>query len=173
MKRSIKNMKKEYESAVQQASIVAFIAVVRRHPDITLGELFEVIAEYGLEGLSAHQLFVAKDFMDFSSAKLKALPPVKGSKGAAKPMKSNGVSKPKRLSLRTVKQREAYRLLVLDSNTTEWQSSPEITLKTGGDPGQILRTLNSLIEEGLVEYKGQARGTKYKLTKKGEKAKGK
>jgi hypothetical protein len=166
MKRSIKNMKKEYEAAVQQASIVAFIAVVRRHPEVTLGDLFPLIAEYGLEGLSAHRLFMAEDFMDFSSVKLKALPPAKTVSGAKKGAGT-------RLSLRTVKQREAYRLLVLDSTAVDWKSSPEIQSKTGGDPGQILRTLNSLIEEGLVEYKGQARGTKYKLTSKGERAQGK
>jgi len=172
MKRNVKSLKNEYETAVNQASVVAFIAVARRHPDITLLELSELAGEYGLENLTVKRMFVDEDFMDFKVPKgLKAGKPKKDTPKEKR--KAKKAAKPKKLSLRSVKEREAYRLKVLDSNTDEWQSSPEIQFFTGGDAGQILRTLNSLIEEGLVEYKGQARGTRYKLTKRGEKAKGK
>lgn len=177
MKRNVKSLKNEYETAVNQASVVAFIAVARRHPDITISELSELAGEYGLEGLTVKRMFVDEDFMDFKVPKeLKGAGPGKAKKETSKEKrksKKNGARKPKKLSLRTVPQREAYRLLVLDSNTDEWQSSPEIQAQVGGDAGQVLRTLNSLIEEDLVEFKGQARGTRYKLTKRGRKAKGK
>lgn len=167
MKRSVKQLKKEYETAVQQASIVAFIATARRHPDVTLGELGELAVEYGLGELSIHRMFVDENFMDFSTALPKALPAATKRKAAKTSDKKDYVT------LRTVKQREAYRLKVLDANTDEWQAAPEIQSVTSGTPAQVRSTLNSLIEEGLLSFKGQARGTRYKLTKNGKKAKGK
>lgn len=165
MKRNASTMKKEYETAVGQASAVAFIAVARRHPDVTVGELCDLAKEKGLEDLTINQIFIDKDIMDFSKAPL-ALGDGKGKKNRKK---SSGGS----VKLRTVQQREAYRLSVLDSSSREWQSAPQIGKKPGGNPSQIRSNLNSLIEEGLVEHKGQARGTRYRLTKRGVKAKGK
>ena len=163
-------MRKEYETAVGQASAVAFIAVARRHPDITLGELFHLAKEKGLDDLTVDQVFLDEDIMDFSKVPL-ALGDGKTKKKRKKSVpKSSGKS----VSLRTVQQREAYRLSILDATSRkQWQSAPDIGKKPGGNPSQISTTLNSLIEEKLIEYKGQARGTRYRLTKRGSRARGK
>lgn len=163
-------MRKEYETAVGQASAVAFIAVARRHPDITVGELCDLAKEKGLEDLTVNQLFIDEDIMNFSKAPLALGDGKSKKKRKKKTLKSTGQS----VILRTVQQREAYRLSILDAaSRKQWQSAPEIGKKPGGNPSQIRATLNSLIEEKLIEYKGQARGTRYRLTKRGVRAKGK
>ena len=50
MKKSIKSFKKEYDEAVHKASVVAFIAVARRHPDVTLGEVMDLLTQSGERG---------------------------------------------------------------------------------------------------------------------------
>ena len=57
---------------------------------------------------------------------------------------------------------------MIDAMSTDWMAAPDIgAAGPGGNPSQIRTCLNSLIEEGLVKFKGQARGTRYRLTKKG------
>lgn len=162
MKKSIKSFKKEYDEAVHKASVVAFIAIARRHPDVTLGEVMDLAKEYGIGDLTIHRLFIDDNFMDFDAAKPKALPQT----GPTTQGRDEVVS------LRTVKDREEFRLAVLDSCTGEWLAAAEIRHSSEGTSAQVRKVLNDLIEEGLVEYKGQTRNTRYRLTKKGKKAKG-
>jgi len=160
-KQNAKRMKSEYEAAMGQAAAVAFISVVRRHPDVKLGDIFDLAKEKGLEHLTVQQVFLEDDFLDFAKAPKKAL---------AAPKKSQ--VKKRAVSLRTVAQREEYRLAMIDAMSKDWMAAPDIGHDgPGGSPMQIRNTLNSLIEEGIVQYKGQARGTRYRLTKKGLKLK--
>lgn len=159
-KRSTENMKKEYEDAMGQAATVAFISIVRRHPDVELGEVFDLAKDKGLEHLTIQQVFHDDNFMDFSKAP-KAL--------AAPGKNTNGTS----LSLRTVAQREAYRLKMVDAMSREWMPSRDIRdAGPGGNAMQVRNCLNGLIEEGIVEFRGNTAATQYRLSKKGMKLRG-
>lgn len=52
-------------------------------------------------------------------------------------------------------------LAALEKNK-DWQAKAEIIAASGIKPGQWNRVVNALIESGLVERKGQKRGTRYR-----------
>jgi len=140
-------MQREVESVLSEATLMAFIQVVRRHPDATLNEVFK-LAEY----LNIGDVTLGVAFFDEV--------PRTGKDWAKKP-KAIAATVPE---LRTAAGREEYdaRVLGVLKSKADWSTSQEVREASGGDPHQVRASLNRLIQSGRVHYKGRARGTRYK-----------
>jgi len=156
MANQIKSMKKELSSVLNDARVMAFIQVVRRHGDATLGDVFELAKEMGIENLNVNDVF----FGDLPSTgkswakNVKALPAVK----KVAPAKESS-----ELDTRTLKGRKKYDKTVFRALSKRgWRKAPDVREKVGGTPGQVRSSLARLIQSGSVEWEGRARATKYR-----------
>jgi len=153
---STKSMKAEYNSAIENAKIMAFSQVVSRHREISLKDLADFANEVGLQHLTLGDLADLPRSPEEWRKRL-SLVPAKASKALA-----SGVN------TRTPKGREEFAKKIHEflMNHEGWVSAPDVGNSCGGTPLQVRKALNTLIEDGAVDYKGRARGTRYRSVKK-------
>lgn len=153
---SIDKMKAEYNAAIQNAKVMAFSQVVSRYSDINLKELADFAGEIGVQHLTLGELADLPRSAEGWRKKLSLVPPVK--RKALAPS----------VNTRSVKGREEYKKSVYkflqDQNV--WLPAADVAASCGGTSLQVRKALNSLIEDGIVDYKGRARGTRYRAVKK-------
>lgn len=154
MANQIKSMKKELTSVLNDAQIMAFIQVVRRHGDATLGDVFELAKELGIENLNVNDVFfgdLPSTGKGWAKKSAKALPAAKK------------VSAANELDTRTLKGRNKYDKTVFRALSKRgWRKAPAVRGKVGGSPGQVRSALARLIQSGSVEWQGKARATAYR-----------
>ena len=148
-----KTMEEEYTAAMKNASVMAFIQVVGRHPTATLGEVSDLAKKAGIGGITVGQLFVDSQ-------------PKTGAEWADSLGARKALSDGSGINTRTPAAREEYDLSVvrvLAARPDAWLLAPEIRASVGGTPLQVRTSLNRLLEGGRAEYKGQARATSYQV----------
>jgi len=141
-------MKNEIEQVLSEAKAMAFVQVVRRHKDATLGDVMALAAEMGMSHMNINQVL----FEDL---------PKSGKRWAKK---NKALAAGGGHETRTGDGRRKYDAAVLKFiiKNKKLKSAIEIRSAVGGSPNQARRALNRLIERGLVEFTGQARATRYK-----------
>lgn len=155
-KTQLKSMKNEVDKVLSEAKAMAFIQVVRRHEGATLGDVMALAKEMDLTHLDIGQILftgLPKDGKGWAK-KMRALGPG-GSQAPANGMET-----------RTAKGRAAYdeAILKVVQKAKKWKSAIEIRASVGGSPEQARRSLNRLIERGLINFEGKARATRYQAT---------
>jgi len=150
-------MKKELSSVLNDAQVMAFIQVVRRHGDATLGDVFELAKEMGIDGLNVQDVFfgdLPSTGKGWAKKRAKALP------AAAKVSAANEPAEP---DTRTLKGRKKYDKTVFRALSKRgWRKAPHVREKVGGTPDQVRSSLARLIESGSVIWQGRARATEYR-----------
>ncbi len=154
--KQLKSMKKELDDVLIEAQAMAFIQVVRRHGDADLSDVFKLAKLCNLEHLSIRELLVDEL-------------PRSGKEWAEKQL-GEGAGPRKAIASGVKVRKKADRnkfddtmLKELKSRGHSWTKAPALQTKLGGNPDQTRRSLNRLIEAGKVTYKGEARGTQYKV----------
>ncbi len=153
--KQLKSMKKELDDVLLEARIMAFIQVVRRHGDADLNDVFRLAKMCNLEHLSVNKIIgdeLPRSGKDWAKGNLGSKPKVA--------IASSG------FEVRTKAGRNKFdtaMLKELKSIGHSWTDAAELQIRLGGNPDQTRRSLNRLIEEGRVTYKGKARGTRYKV----------
>lgn len=148
---SAERMRAEYNAAMNNAKIMAFTQVIHRHPEVSLHEMVNFASEVGLK--------------DLTIGELSSLP--KDGKGWTKrlaPTSKKALPPPKNVDTRSAGGRAIHdaRILSCLKSARKWISSSDVSDAVGGTTMQARQSLNRLIERDLVEYKGRARGTKYR-----------
>lgn len=147
MSAQLSSMKKEYDAVVAEAHTMAFVQVLRRHPQATFKEVAKLADEMGMSHLTVEQCFMGKL-------------PSSGKQWAkeTKALTAGTVSTAKK------SDRQAYDQKIYDwlEEKGGWNAATEIRSACGGTAEQARKALNRLIVAGKIDYKGRARATKYK-----------
>lgn len=157
---SAENMRAEYKAAMNNAKIMAFTQVIHRHPEVSLHEMVNFASEVGLKDLTIGELSsLPKDGKDW--VKRLALP-----QSGAKALSSAKAERPA-VNTRTAEGRKDHDSSVLSylKGYKGWASSVQVSEVVGGTTMQARQSLNRLIEQGLVEYKGRTQSTRYRFVK--------
>lgn len=157
---SAESMRAEYNAAMNNAKIMAFTQVIHRHPEVSIKEMVDFADEVGLKDLTIGELrSLPKDGKGWT--KRLALP-----KSGAKALSSAKADRPA-VNTRTAEGRKDHDNSVLSylKGYKRWASSVQVSEVVGGTTKQARQSLNRLIEQGLVMYKGRTHGTRYRFIK--------
>lgn len=172
-----------FRNAVANAERDVMIEQIRSNPQMSLSELGKLATgELGslLKGITIGEILgqISKPGRAApGKAAQKAAPaPAKSSGGGRKSGRASGGGKEsggsskrggaaKGVDTRTPAGREAYDTSMLNAlkQVGKAAAAPELAAIVGGTPLQIRTSLARLIERGLVNWTGQARGTRYTL----------
>lgn len=150
-KPQLRAMEKEINTVLKEAKAMAFVQVVRRHKDATLGDLMELAVRMELSHLNIGQILfngLPKSGKEWAN-KVRAIGP--------------GGAYYKPADTRHAKSRQSYDSSILTAleRRRDWWAAIDIRKIVGGTPDQARRSLNRLIESGHVRFKGKARATVY------------
>jgi len=147
----LRAMRKEFESVISEAKLMAFIQVVRRQGEANIGDVAELAKEVGID---PGKLTVGQVFFDGTPS---------SGKEWAKSQRALGPAGSSGINTRTAKGRKEFdaKILKILRQQDGWTAARAIRGITGGSPHQVRVSLNRLCESGDVEFMGQARATRY------------
>jgi len=155
MKKKDKEMNKmiqEYSAAMEQAKLMAFSQVVRRHDDAPLSSLVEFACTVGAGDITVGDL-IGMPRTDAAWRRRLALPPTKSATKAIRGA----------VETRTRNGRHQYRERVFSKMVKDgrWMSSKDIKEMCGGSLDQVRSALSYLISNNRVDVAGVRRSVKY------------